>query len=48
MQIKTQLLGIVLFLTAVAADIAIRFLIRRKKAAAISGGDRAATEIEKP
>lgn len=44
----SQLLGIVLFLSAVAADIVIRSLIRHKKATAAPGDDRAATEIEKP
>ena len=44
----SQLLGIVLFLTAVAADITVRFLIRRKKKTGISGSGKAAADIEKP
>ena len=44
----SQLLGIILFLAALAADIAIRILIRYKEKKVNSGGDGGAAEIEKP
>lgn len=44
----SQLLGIVLFMAALAADIAIRILIRYKEKRVNSGGNGGAAEIEKP
>ncbi len=44
----SQLLGIILFLTALAADFAIRILIRHKEKRVNSGGNGGAAEIEKP